>query len=75
MHRPTALLRFLAHAPISEHAPLLKYRHTEVNCNILYRRTSIFNYFSKSSFPVERKCAKKRDYTAGRIHFLTINCN
>ena len=25
------LLRFLAHVPISEHAPVLEYRHMEVN--------------------------------------------
>ena len=30
----TVLLHFLAHVPISEHAPLLEYRHTEVNRNI-----------------------------------------
>ena len=30
----TILLRFLAHAPLSEHVPQLKYRRTEVNCNI-----------------------------------------
>ena len=27
----TVLSRFLAHAPLSEHAPLLEYRRTEVN--------------------------------------------
>ena len=30
----TVLSHFLAHVPISEHAPLLEYRRTEVNCNI-----------------------------------------
>ena len=30
----TILLRFLAHVPLSELAPLLELRHTEVNCNI-----------------------------------------
>ena len=31
----TLLSRFLVHAPLSEHAPLLEYRHAEVNCNII----------------------------------------
>ena len=31
---PTVFSRFLAHAPLSEHAPQLEYRRTEVNCNI-----------------------------------------
>ena len=33
LYTNTVLSRFLAHVPLSEHAPLLKYRHTEVNCN------------------------------------------
>ena len=33
-HAVTVLSHFLAHVPISEHAPLLEYRCTEVNCNI-----------------------------------------
>ena len=28
----TVLARFLAHAPLCEHVPLLEYRHMEVNC-------------------------------------------
>ena len=30
----TVLVRFLAHASLSEHAPVLEYRHTEVNYNV-----------------------------------------
>ena len=30
----TVLSLFMAHAPISEHAPVLLYRRKEVNCNI-----------------------------------------
>ena len=30
----TVLLRFVAHAPLNDHAPLLEYRRKEVNRNI-----------------------------------------
>ena len=44
--------RFLAPVPISEHAPLLEYRCTEVNCNIYNIGTPAFSggYSSKCIF-------------------------
>ena len=42
---PTELSRFLAPVPISEYAPLLEYRRTEVNCNIYYTKILEVNLF------------------------------
>ena len=58
----TVLSCFLAHATISEHVPLLKYRRTEVNCTIV--APAFFNYFSKSGFSATGTCIKKSDYTS-----------
>ena len=45
----TVLLRFLAHAPLSKHAPLLKCRLTEVNCNIFNIGAPAFSVNSQNA--------------------------
>ena len=44
----TVLLHFLAYVPISEHAPLLGNRRTEVNCNIYNIGESAFSINSQN---------------------------
>ena len=46
----TVLSHFLAHAPVSEHASLLKYRHTEVNHNIYNLGAPAFPSISQKVF-------------------------
>ena len=46
----TVLWHFWAHAPISEHAPLLEYRRTEVNCNIYNIAAPTFQSILKMCF-------------------------
>ena len=41
---------FLAHAPLSEHVPLLKYRRAEVNCNTYDIGTPTFSIISQNAF-------------------------
>ena len=54
------LSRFSAHAPISEHAPVLKYRCTRVNGNKYNIGASeIFKKVSKHGFSALGACAKK----------------
>ena len=54
----------MSHAPISEHAPLLEHRYTEVNCNIYYIGAPAFSIISGVVFFLAiGACAKKRDYT------------
>ena len=45
----TVLARFLAHAPISEHVPLLECRRSEVNCNIYNIGTPAFSIISQNT--------------------------
>ena len=44
------LLHFLAHAPLSEHASLLEYRRTEVNCNIYNIGVPAFSKNSQNTY-------------------------
>ena len=60
----TVLLRFVAHAPLSEHAPLLEYSRTEVNHNICNIGAPAFSINSQNAFFLAiSACAKKYDYT------------
>ena len=68
---------------MSEHAPLLEYRHTEVNCNVY--NVDGLHYFSKCivlSFFAIGACTKKFDYTVmclkcfiSNIDTSVVNCN
>ena len=58
----TVLSRFLAHAPLSEHTPLLE-----------YKRTCIFNSFSKCGISTIGTYAKKRNYTVFMFSALILS--
>ena len=60
---PTVLSHVLVRAPISEHAPLVKYWHTEVNCNIYNIGAPVCSIISQTA--VRKKC----DYT---VHVCTF---
>ena len=59
------LLHILALVPLSECAPVLEYRYTEVLCSIFYigAPVCILNYFSKRIFFSKGACTKKRYFT------------
>ena len=50
MNTCTFLLRLLAHAPISDHEPLLQYKRPEVNCNMYNIGTNTFSIISQNTF-------------------------
>ena len=55
---------FVTHAPLSEHAALLKYRRTKVNCNIYNIGAPAFSINSRNVFFLAiGACDKKRDYS------------
>ena len=59
----TILVCFLAHAPLSEYAPLLEYRRMEVNCNIYNIGAPVFSIISQNVFfSATGACTKKHDY-------------
>ena len=55
----TILSHFVAHAPLSEHAPLLEYRRTEVYCNIYNTDTPAFSINSQNALFSARTHAPK----------------
>ena len=60
---PIILLCFLAHVPIGERVPLLKYRCTEVNCNIYNSGVPAFLIVSQMRFfGYSRMRQKARSY-------------
>ena len=65
----TVLSRFLAHGFLSEHVPVLEYRHTEVNRKIYNIGTPAINS-QNDVFSVIGVCAKKRDYTCTLVKSL-----
>ena len=66
MTTTTILSRFLAHAPLSEHARLLEYSHTEVNWNIYNIGAPAFSINSQNTgffFGYRRMHQKARLYS------------
>ena len=61
----TVLLHFLAQLPLSECAPVLEYRLTEVNCSTYDIGTSTFSVISQHA----GVCAKKRNNTVLALLF------
>ena len=69
----TVLLHFWAHAPTSEHAPLLEYRRTEVNCNIYNIAAPTFQSILKTwFFGYMRSMHQKRDNTVWQSEIYTL---
>ena len=69
----TILSHFLAHVPVSEHAPLLEYRRTEVNRNIYNIDAPTFSINSQNMvFLAIGTCNKKRNNTVWQSEIYTL---
>ena len=68
----TVLSHFLVHVPISEHAPLLECRWTEVNRNIYNIGAPTFSINSQNVFFALGTCTKKHDNTVLQSEIYTL---